>query len=1028
MCGAALAARSANENVRRHVVVLFADLEGFTSMSQGLDPELLRAIMDRYFRLTAQVIWRYGGLTEKFIGDAVMAVFGMPVARENDALRAVQAASDIIDELDLLNVELDREYGIKLAIRVAVHSGPVSASYDAGGDFRVVGDTVNTASRLQSAAPLRQVLVGEPVAQAVRSRVQLEAVPPLSLKGKGAPARAWRLVSLDAPGDTTSRAPLIGRDVELLQLRQAYDRALQRGRGCMVTLLGPPGIGKSRLAAAFQASLGERGPVVLSGQAISYGQGVTYRPIVELLESAPGTWAAFASKGVTDPAAARAQACLAGLSREGDTGGPEAEVEEIAWALRAFVASVAERGPLLLVWEDLHWAEPTLLDVIEYLGDELSDSPVMQLCVARPELLDLRPAWSGGRVGAVNLELAPLTTDETLVLVGELRQRGDVVAHDDDEVCALVASACEGNPLFAELMLDIAGDRGSQPMPQTIQALFAARLDQLDVDDRLVLEMAAVAGRDFLVPDVEHALLADARSDIDLGSSLDRLRRMRLVTGNRLSIRHSFAQAFGRDTAYEMTAKRNRLRWHLALADRATAAEATSHPQLAGPRNADLLPYHLEAALTLSRELHPNSPASGELGRRATAALTEQAMCAMDRRDLRAAAGLFERAVRALPAGDPRQHELAIRLSDTWLDIGDRDRAHAALGNAPGGDRLPVEVEIQRELIDLRHGLCTPEHILEVEQRIEPRIAHDDPAWCRFHQLRAHRHLMNERAGAADASLAAALERAQAMGDSYQQRRILRTSSQLTLWGPTPVPEGLQRCSELACLFADSRVSLVTILSTTGGLLAFDGQFAEARERLATAAAYAADLRMRGADVGLAHLQGMVESIVGEHRAAADHFSRARSILRTAGNANGVALLDAYTARELVAAGGPVPAPYPAMTDDEVAAISDPRTGALTAVLCARAAAGAGDVDRVRSLVEWVRALAGRTDDLYFQGTVHQDIAGTLVAAGRLDEALVAATAARERYRAKGVRAVLPRADDLVSQLERALRQETGGG
>lgn len=1015
MCGAALSVSGTPEGVRRHVAILFADLEGFTAMSQHLDPEVLRIVMDRYFRLAAHVVWRHGGTTEKFIGDAVMALFGVPVAREDDALRAIQAASDIIAEVDLLNVDLDREYALMLSIRVAVHAGPVSASYGVGGDFRVVGDAVNTASRLQSAAPSGEILIGEPVAQLVRFRVELEEVAPLSLKGKQAPVRAWRLVSLNAPADAAPRGTFVGREVELSQLCQTYDRSVRDGRSVIATVLGLPGIGKSRLAAELQAALDNRSLTVLSGKATSYGQGATYRPIVELLESAPRAWMGFAAGANTDPAVARAYSCLAGLRSDATESGQHAEVEEVAWALFTYAASLAAHGPVLLIWDDLHWAEATMLDVIDYLGDELDDRPVMQLCLARPELLDRRPSWSGGALGAVNLELGPLGAEETLTLVAELSEHGEVAGQIGDETCALVASACEGNPLFAELMIDLAERDSAQSLPHTIRALFAARLDQLHVDDRLVLEMAAVAGRDFLVSDIEHLLTRDDRPDIDLSSSLDRLRRTRLVNGNRLSARHTFAQAFGRDTTYELTAKRDRLRWHLALADR-VRTEAAASPPTVGSRDADLLPYHLEAALSLTRELHPSSESVHDLGAKAATALAEQATYAADRKDLPAAAGLFERALLALPTGDRRQTDLAVRLSDTWLDMGDRDRALAALGQTAAGGDAPA-VEIQRELIALRHGLSTPERALATEKRLEPRLGDDELSWCRFHQMQAHRQLVCEQLGAADASLAAALARAQAADEPYQQRRIMRDACQLMMWGPAPVPEGLVRCRELAERFVDSRVSLVTIAGTTGGLLALDGQFTAAREQLTLATSYAAELRMHGADIGLAHLWGVVESLAGHHESAAEHFGRAWSILREADNADGVALLDAHVGRELVAAGSPVPSRYLDMTDSQVVALSDHRTGALVASLCARAAAEAGAGDRALRLADRAGALARGTDDLFFQGTVHLDLAVTLKRVGHVERALGAANAARDRFSRKGARAALPGANHVISEL-----------
>jgi class 3 adenylate cyclase len=999
MCGSALATNRDTEGVRRTVVILFADLVGFTSISEGLDPEVLRTIMDRYFRMASGVIWNYGGTTEKFIGDAVMAVFGMPVVREDDAYRAVNAAWDLVQELDALNEGLDRDYGIRMRVRVGVHSGPVSASYDTFGNFRVVGDAVNTASRLQSAAGAQQVIVGPSVAQVVRNRVDLAELPPLTLKGKELPVAAWRVVGMSVNADAVvRRVPFIGRDLELLQLRTIVGNAFDGRRGGVAALLGPPGIGKTRLVEEACAAFADRSPTVLTGRAHSYGRGVTYRPIVEMLASAPAAWSSFERLAETDPLAARARDCLAGLSRAAASGSGGAEVEEIAWALRTFVAATVEHTPLVLVWEDLHWAEPTLLDVIDFLGDELPGLGAAQICVARPELLDGRPSFTSGGSGALTLELQPLTVADTRVLVETLARSVEVMAHGMDDTCARVAGACEGNPLYAELMMDMVSD-DTITLPHSVQAVLAARLDRLDAADRRVLEMAAVAGRDFVGHDVEHLNAADGRPGDDVPPALDRLRRARLLAGSRLSARYTFAQAFSRDTTYELTAKRDRLRWHLALSRRPYAVT-------------DMPVYHLESALLLMRELHPNSPDLHDLATRAGAELTEQARDAMNRKDLRAAVGLFERARTALPADAAGQLAVTVALSDTWLRLDDRDRAQAVLAGHPGLDRRPVAaIAVQAELIDCRAGRRTAEEILDAERRLEALLDRDDAlGWCLFHQLRAHRHLTGERVGAAEASLAEALARSG--DDTYQRDRIRRAAGELTLWGPTPVADGLSRCDELTGQFADSRVSLIPVLATKAGLLALDGRFDAARDILGTAKVHAEELRMQRTEVGFLNLAALIESLAGAPDAAARLYDRARAVLATAGHTSGAALLAAYAARELIAAGRRVPAS--GVPDDE---LRDPRLGAMTAVLSALSAAERGDGDAVAACAARAATHVDGMDDVFFRGCVHRDLAGALARSGRADAARAEAAAARSLFAAKGARAAIPGVDALIARL-----------
>ncbi|WP_328901992.1 AAA family ATPase [Streptomyces sp. NBC_00441] len=1020
-CGATLTRADLREAVRRHVVVLFADLVGFTSMSEGLDPEALRTVMDRYFGLVSRIIWDNGGATEKFIGDAVMAVFGMPQVAEDDAVRAVQAGVEIISALEPLNVELRQDFGLDVAVRIGVHSGPVSATYDRSGDFRIVGDIVNTASRLQSAAPHNRVLVGEAVAQSLRGRAQMREVPALTLKGKDAPVRAWCVEGLSSSVETTQPTPLIGRDIELAQLRQVYERSLGNGRGALVTVLGVPGVGKTRLLDEFLSGLGAPEPVVLRGRAQSFNRGVSYLPIVELLRTASAEWAAFVERASTDSATARAVTCLDGLSQRSSAPRHGAEVEELAWALRTFLKAVSTRRPLALVWEDLHWAEPALLDILEYLADELSDLPVLQLCTARHELADLRADWPTGGTGSLTIDLAPLTPAETLVLVSQLTARGDVEAHMADAVCDQVASASEGNPLFAELLLAMEGS-SREPLPHTITAVFAARLDRLKPEDRRVLEIAAVLGRDFAGADIAYVLAEDGYEPTDLSDCLDRLRRTRMLTGSRISARHCFVQAFSRDTTYELSGKRSRLRWHLALVNRAEGRGGPLREGEFGGGSETLLTYHLEAAAMLSRQLHPTSAETEHTSRRASEQLAEQAADATDRKDLRSAAGLLERALGVLADDAPGRLGLTLWLSDIRCELGELHVADAVLrawspqpGRSPS-DVPSLAVSIQREIISLRAGNRTIEAVLDAERRFEPQLRADDHlAWCRFHQLRSHRHLMKEESGAAERSLAAARRHAEFLGDMREVDRIDRTAVELAFWGPAPVTDGLARCRELVERFKDSRVSLVPILAAMAGFLALDSRFDEARDAADTAASYATELRMHSADAALFHLSGVIGSLAKEPERACRDFRRARDILATAGQSDGEALMDAYAARESVSSGAPVPPRYAELDGPAVRAVTDRRLGALVSTLAARSAADAGDAERLARLAGAALDFASGMDDLYFRGAINRDVAALRFRAGDVAGAGLAAAVARDCFLAKGARAATSEAEDLLA-------------
>ncbi|MFD0660947.1 AAA family ATPase [Thermocatellispora tengchongensis] len=453
--------------VRRNVVVLFADLVGSTGLAERLDPELLQQVLDRYHQTCTAAIAEHGGVVEKYIGDAIMAVFGVPVGSEDDALRAARAAHAVLARVRELGAGLAPVLGTGLDVHCGIAAGEAIVVDSPGSGLRVIGDTVNTASRLQSAAGSGEILIGDDAARMIRSWARVEAVPPLTLKGKSAPVRAWRLLSVESEArhQDDDQIPLIGREEELQQLAQAYRRAVRGRQCCQVTLLGTPGIGKSRLVREFLRTLPEE-VMALTGRCHSYGAGITYRPIAEMLESLNGHWPAVSAE--IEPASVRVLRGLATAPAGSGTAGEDPGVEEISRAVRGLFEALARRRPLAVVWEDLHWAEPTLLDLIEDLASWLMDVPVLLICVARPELLDARRTWGGGIPCSFALELAPLARAPMERLVAELFVRrasaAEVVGHGPgdsaDRLCRRIVAGSDGNPLFAELLLETLSEEG----------------------------------------------------------------------------------------------------------------------------------------------------------------------------------------------------------------------------------------------------------------------------------------------------------------------------------------------------------------------------------------------------------------------------------------------------------------------------------------------------------------------------------------------------------------------------------------
>ncbi|MGH2927618.1 MAG: ATP-binding protein, partial [Solirubrobacteraceae bacterium] len=523
------------------------------------------------------MIAEHGGDVEKFIGDAVMAAFGTTQAHEDDAVRAVRAAADALVALRELSAELTNSHQVSLEARCGVNSGDVIAVTAPGGDFRLVGDTVNTAARLQTAARPGDILIGADTAALVRSQVGIEPMPPLRVKGKAQPVPAWRVIQPLQAGSGTELGitPFIGRADELAELRRAFARAARREQACLVSVLGTSGIGKSRLVREFLAAVPPEQATVLSARCQAYGRGLSYAPLTELLRSAPGGWEAGERALSADAGQdRRAASTLATLMREPGTATAvgvvtvaEAGVEEIAWATRHLIERLAAVRPVILVWEDLHWAEPTMLDLIDDMVTWLPDTPVLVLCVARGELLDRRPSWGGGKPSAITLELGPLDAEDTAALVGELCARAEVLAHSGDDSPARVAAQCDGNPLFAELMLDafVGAVPGTQ-VPPTIHALLGARLDQLPADERRVLEMAAVIGRELTGAGVRALTGSAADCDMSADLALARLTRRRILRRAGAD-EFRFEQSLMRDTTYAFTPKARRERWHLRLAE-----------------------------------------------------------------------------------------------------------------------------------------------------------------------------------------------------------------------------------------------------------------------------------------------------------------------------------------------------------------------------------------------------------------------------------------------------------------------------
>jgi class 3 adenylate cyclase/tetratricopeptide (TPR) repeat protein len=635
---------------RKLATVLFVDLVDSTALVTGADPEVVRRRVQTFFERVSHCVITHGGIVEKFAGDAVMAAFGIPQSHEDDAERAVRAGLAIMDAVDELELEA----------RAGIESGEVVAD-DSDSTF-ATGEAVTLAARLQQAGEPGQLLIGPAAHRLTLGRVEVEDVGPVDLKGLDKQIWAWRALSANGDGarPQARQAPLVGRDSELELLTNTYERALRDKRAHLFTIYGEPGVGKSRLAHEFSDAL--EGATVLAGRSLPYGEGVTYWPLAEMVKCAAG----IVDDDPLDVAIEKLRmscedevvADLLGLaSGVLEAVHSERSQQEIAWAAREWAQRMAQEQPLVLVFEDIHWAEEPLLELIEHLATWVREAPLLLVSLARPELLDIRPGWGGGRVRATAIELEPLGESESEELVDALMTGGQLSEDDRRQLLGKT----EGNPLFLEetvRMLAEDGSAGIDRIPDTLQALIAARIDRLDPEAKALLQRAAVIGRTFW----EGALMRLSPELDSLDAPLeDLLRREFVLDEPRSSITGEAAYRFKhvliREVAYSGLSKSDRAEHHARFAE-----WLKEH---AGEELLEIRAFHLDRATGLLAELDGAAPI--ELQREAAEALTEAGLRAFAREANRSARQLFVRAVELEPT--LRRRYLAARAADRLSDL-----------------------------------------------------------------------------------------------------------------------------------------------------------------------------------------------------------------------------------------------------------------------------------------------------------------------------------------------------------------------
>ncbi len=975
---------------RKTVSVLFCDLADSTMLGERLDPEQLRELLGTWYEEMRIAVERHGGTVEKFIGDAVMAVFGLPRAHEDDALRAVRAALDMQQAVERLNASLEPRNVPELRIRIGINTGEVVTGDEAA--TLATGDAVNTAKRLEEAAAAGEILIGAVTQRLVRHASQLVPLAPVAAKGKSAPVEAWRVVEAIAGAESFARrwdTPLIGRTRELSLLRDELAASADVRECRLVTVIGSAGVGKTRLVSELVAEVGGDATVA-AGRCLPYGDGITFWPLTELLRRLGG------EQAVVDAMGNEADAALVVERLRVVAGSGAAPPEELFWAVRRLFEVLARRRPLLVLLEDVHWAEPTLLDLVEHVSRWSRDAPILLLCVAREELLEERPGWEGAHV-----RLEPLSTGEAAELLDAL-DGGAMLSPDLRE---RVTEVAQGNPLYTEqLVAMLAEDARATAelvtLPPTIQALLAARLDRLAPADRDVLERAAVVGKDFW----PGAVAALGSGDETIGPMLLGLVRRELVEPAVSSIPGEdgfrFRHALIRDAAYAGIPKRTR---------------ADLHERFAGwlelhDRRDELVGYHLENAYRYREELDAVDDHTRLLGERAGELLTAAGGRALASDDVPAAVNLLERGVSLLPrAGGSRGYallDLAVALMRSGAFAAAEGALEEALGlgRAAGDRRLELRTLIEREFFRIfTNAETSDEEMTRVAEEAIPVLEElgDHSGVAKAWHLLSEPPVNACRWGERAAALEHALEHARRAGDAREAAFVAASLMQAIQLGPTPVDAAVERAHFFLRESEDDRLLTASILSSLAVLLAMRGAFADARAQWARAQSLWEDLGMAHRRAIRAMDASAIELLAGDAAAAERELRTGYRMLEEIGEMHVRPTIAAYLAAALAQEDRSADAEELAGVAESHATEDDIVTQVMWRVARAQVQARAGEAAEAERLAREAVELAAPTDFLDLQATAFLALARVLRAAGSPDAAVVAAEA-RTVYELKG--------------------------
>jgi class 3 adenylate cyclase/tetratricopeptide (TPR) repeat protein len=992
------------QEVRKLVTLVFSDLKDSTALTASIDAEAMNEIKARYFGSMAAEIERYGGKVEKNIGDAIMAVFGLTRAREDDALRAVSSAAAMQAVHVALNAELMRDYGVTITNRTGVNTGEVVANLDPDATQNLAtGDAVNVAARLEQNAPPNEVLIGEMTYELVRDQVEVEALS-LTLKGKAEPVPAYRLVGVrsEPVARPVGDAPFVGRDAEMATLVDAFTEGASSRATRLVSVIGDAGVGKTRLVGDF---IGRVGAVatVLRGRCLAYGDGITFWPLLEVVRAA--------ARIAEDDSPESAREKIGGLLGDADVsaadrakvvdrvssaiglGGDSYPVGELFWGARKLLESQARARPLVLVIDDVHWAEDTFLDFVTHVVASARDVPILILCTARPDLLGEHAAWTE-QANALRIDLQPLGADAVEAMIERLLGDASISSATRDKVIA----AAEGNPLYVEQMVSMLRERPTDgedvAVPPTIHALLAARLDNLTREERAIVDPASVIGLVFpeaaieeLVPDRLRPTVAGHLSDLDRKQFVHPLADADDET-------FRFHHGLVRDAAYQSLLKRARATLHERFVE---WAERVNRERDRETEFEEILGYHLEQAVRYRAELGPLDARGRELATRAAAKLSSAGRRAFARGDLPAAANLVRRATALLDPDATFRIELLIDLAYILYEDGEFAGSLESIDEAAsaaeriGDERLARYAVIARNSHAL-FGSDANANLATILAEARDALAWLEAAgdfvgqslgWRLVASVHGTAGRYEEAADANQRVIAAARQ----IGDRRIAARGAIGYAISSLHGPTPVDEALRRCEELRPEVAGDRAAEAVIGLVRGLLYALRGEAARARELAVEARTNLLELGPSVTASTTSIESAQIAFLAGDAAAADADLARDLADLDAIGERYYRSTIAGLHARARLALGDPEGALASALLAKTLADPDDSEAQILWRSAEAKVRAIRGEAEQAQVLAREAVTIAAETVDLVLHAEALADLGEVLMASGREDEA-----------------------------------------